>query len=118
MNRMIALLVVCISFLSLSAEEKNIEMHKTAHNVEPRSIVYPSFTATHDENVLRIYPVVSIETCQITVSDPYGQMVFSETVSLLPGQPYIFTIDSTDKGMYRLEVECERTVYEGYFEMM
>lgn len=114
MKTTIVTLALLFGFLSLFAEEKKIILNKATLNRDRRSITYDP-VATHDGNLLHIYTEWLMENCQITVTDTNGQIVFTETTTLFPEQPYIFSITMTGEGTYRLEITQRESCYYGYF---
>ncbi len=115
MKTVIVTFAFLFSSLSLFAEEEKIILNKAELNRDQRSIIYEPI-AIHDGNLLYIYVAQLIENCQITVTDTNGQIVFTETATLVPEQPYIFSIDTINKGRYWLEIIEGGNSYRGSFE--
>lgn len=114
MKRLIVLVIAAISIVSLWAAEKQIKLKKETNGKDLRSIV-SELIATQDNFILRLYTNKFTDQCQITVTDETGQTVYSETVSIIPEQPYLFTLDNAEEGMYQLNIETEEAIYQGSF---
>lgn len=117
MKTAIATFAFLLSSSLLFAEEEQITLNKETLNKNQRSITYKP-VATHDGNLLRIYAAQFMENCQITVTDANGQIVFTETVTLVPEQPYVFSIDAIEEGTYWLDITEENNCYYGSFEIL
>lgn len=118
MKRLIVLVIAAFSIASLWAEEKKISLHKKNYvELEPRSL--PSeLIATQDDSILRLYTDKFTNKCRITVTDGMGQTIYTETLSIIPESPHVFTLDNAEKGMYQLNIETDEATYYGIFEIL
>lgn len=115
MKRLIVLLTALMSMTSLLAEEKEIKMQKELTDKKEVRSITSELIATQDNFILRLYTNKFTDQCQITVTDETGQTVYSETVSIIPKQPYLFTLDNAEEGMYQLNIKTEEAIYQGSF---
>lgn len=117
MKRLILLLLTGMMFLSLFAEEKSIELHKSTHNVEPRSLTFTP-TVTYDGSIFHIYSDVCLNIQQTTITHlDTGNSFISNSVIVFPNQPYTIFLNNKDSGTYKIELKIEQTFYYGYFDL-
>lgn len=119
MKRLIVLVIAAINIVFLWAEETKIKLHKDNISSEEtiRSIT-SELIATQDDSTLRLYTDKFTNKCRITVTDGMGQTIYTETVSIIPESPHVFTLDNAEKGMYQLNIETDEATYYGIFEIL
>lgn len=118
MKRIITLLLISMTFFSLLAEERNIELHRKAHGTEPRSLTYIP-TVTHDDNILYIYSDISLENLQVTITDlSTGTIFHFNDINVFYSQPYILHLNYIGSGNFKIEIDLKGTRYYGYFELV
>lgn len=117
MKRFVTLLLISISFISLFAEERNIELQERKAEAEARSLSYKP-TVTYDDNTLRIYSDISLENLTITVLDIYnGEIIYNNNVTIFSKQTYSIqlNIESAYNCDYRIELESSSNSLYGIF---
>lgn len=117
MKRFVTLLLISISFISLFAEERNIELQERKAEAEARSLSYKP-TVTYDDNTLRIYSDISLENLTITVIDIYnGGIIYNNNVTIFSKQTYSIqlNIESAYNCDYRIELESSSNSLYGIF---
>lgn len=117
MKRLILLLFTGMMLLSVFAEERKIELHEKAHNVELRSLTFIP-TVTHDGNILYIYSTIPLENLQVVVTDlSTGELFHFDNITTSYGQPYILLLNEKNSN-YKIELNIGQTYYCGYFEII
>lgn len=118
MKKLIVLLSIILSMTSLFAEEKKIELNKKISVKKEYRSGFSELIATQDDSTLRLYTDKFTNKCRITVTDGMGQTIYTETVSIIPESPHVFTLDNAEKGMYQLNIETDEATYYGIFEIL
>lgn len=99
-------------------KKKKIELNKKINDKENIRSVFIELIATQDDSILRLYTDKFTNKCRITVTDGMGQTIYTETVSIIPESPHVFTLDNAEKGMYQLNIETDEATYYGIFEIL
>lgn len=74
-------------------------------------------TATIDGSTIRIYTSVTVENIQIIVRDHANNIIYSETATLLRGQPYSFHVHGMANQQATLELNIGENVLTGIFSI-
>lgn len=114
------LLVLGIFYcMGIRAIEKEIALYNNTDRWEKwgkdeRSISLVP-TATIDGSTIRIYTSVTVENIQIIVRDHANNIIYSETATLLRGQPYSFHVHGMANQQATLELNIGENVLTGIF---
>lgn len=116
MKRLLFFIAVSLFSFSLFAQGCKLKLEKIRGTENDRT-EFVSPVVSYEKNVLYIHSDNSIDECSVTVKNGFGEVVFSEIVTLYAKETYRFSIGDVKDDVYVLELKTASALYRGYFEV-
>jgi len=99
-----------------SKEQKDIKVIERSWGEDKRSIPYLP-CLTHDGSTIYIYSDIMLEDLQVTILDDSENIVYSDTINVFNNQYYSFQFNSTQAGIYTIELTNREHSFWGQFKL-
>lgn len=118
MKHLLSACLLILLCLRLGAEEVDIPLvHHEDKEIEPHLLLIEP-CASHDANIIYVYyDIYSPKSILITVKDLFGNLVYTNTISVFYYQPYSFVLSNVTSGEYELTVSYGKKALYGYFSL-